>query len=277
MQATENRNQDLGILTGDVLLFGGPYSNLHASTAMLDLAKISGTPATNRICTGDVVAYCGDPVETLHLWQNECVLVAGNCEQQLGAGAADCGCGFDDGSACDLLSKDWYPFANAALSNAERRYLATAPQTVTFTHLDRRYAVIHGGLNDVARFVWSVSPKVDFGQEISAIHALVGPIDCVVAGHSGIAFQAEIDGIEWTNTGVIGMPPNRGRPETQFGVLTDDGIKIEELSYDHAAARQSMESVGLIQGYEKALVLGYWPNEDVLPLSLRRASASASG
>ena len=59
--------------------------------------------------------------------------------------------------------------------------------------------------------------------------------------------------------------------------LSHDGIQIEELSYDHAAARQSMESAGLIQGYEKALVLGYWPNEDVLPLSLRRASARASG
>lgn len=32
-------------------------------------------------------------------------LIAGSCEENLAAGALDCGCGFEEGTACDLLSR----------------------------------------------------------------------------------------------------------------------------------------------------------------------------
>ena len=59
--------RDLGVLEGAVLLFGGPYSNLQAARALIDEAARRAIPAANAICTGDVVAYCGDPAETTAL------------------------------------------------------------------------------------------------------------------------------------------------------------------------------------------------------------------
>ena len=44
---------------GPLLVFGGPYSNLQATRAVLDEAARRGIPAERVICTGDVVAYGG--------------------------------------------------------------------------------------------------------------------------------------------------------------------------------------------------------------------------
>jgi predicted phosphodiesterase len=262
--------KDLGELQGDVLLFGGPYSNLQASQAMLYIAHKRGIAPENRICTGDVIAYCADALATLQLWRDECVMVAGNCEQQLGVGADDCGCGFEDGSACDVLSQGWYPFADRSVSNEDRLFMAAAPDVVVFTQSGKRYAVIHGGLSDVARFLWPVSGEAEFLQEINLARDAVGHVDCIIAGHCGMAFETQVDDVDWVNVGVIGMPPHDGRSETRFGVLHDGCIGIETLDYDFGAARLAMERVGLVQGYEKTLQTGYWPSEDILPASLRR-------
>ena len=71
--------------------------------------------------------------------------------------------------------------------------------------------------------------------------------------------------------GALGMPQNDGDPRTSFVVLENGKARIERLSYDHAAASQAMRDAGLTQGYETSLKTGYWPSEDVLPISLRRA------
>ncbi len=68
------------------------------------------------LCTGDLVAYCGDPVATIDLIRDAGIpVVMGNCDEQLAAGASDCGCGFDPESACARLSADWYAYANAVV------------------------------------------------------------------------------------------------------------------------------------------------------------------
>ncbi len=254
------RVRDLGELRGDVLLFGGPYSNLQASSALLAVAAKLGIPPERRICTGDVVAYCADPVATLALWHGrgrgheQAQIVAGNCEKQLAAGAGDCGCGFEADSACDLLSRGWYPFADAAIDAGGRAFMGGLPDVIAFGHSGRRYGVIHGGLRDVARFLWPCSPRVAFEDEIAALRALLGRVDGVIAGHSGIAFQRRIGAVDWINAGVIGMPGNDGRASTAYAVLGADGVRFARLDYDAKAARAAMRAAGLVQGYEEALV-----------------------
>lgn len=56
---------ELGTLDGPVLLFGGNYSNLRATEALIAEASRLGVPADHVICTGDVVAYCADPQATV--------------------------------------------------------------------------------------------------------------------------------------------------------------------------------------------------------------------
>ncbi|MEL7213899.1 MAG: metallophosphoesterase family protein [Pseudomonadota bacterium] len=259
---------DLGELSGDVLLFGGPYSNLQAAEALF--AACVGIPRENRICTGDVIAYCADPVATWDLVaaQTGCI-VAGNCEQQLARRAPDCGCGFDENTTCDLLSRGWYPYADARVTEAQRAAMAGCPEVALFTHAGRRVAVIHGGVTDIARFIFSESPETAFAEERAALEAPVGAVDMIVTGHSGIAFTRDLDGCLWVNAGVIGMPPHDHSAQTEYAVLSDAGMSFKKLCYDAGAARAAMEAAGLIQGYHIALTTGVWPSEDVLPDSMR--------
>lgn len=266
--------QNLGVLRGDITLFGGPYSNAQALEALLRVSA-----GTTRICTGDLVAYCSAPAEVVAQSRAAGVhVVAGNCEKQLAARASGCGCGFEQGSACDLLSAGWYAYANARTPDADRAWMAALPDILTFEHAQRRYAVIHGGLSDVARFIWP-SSDTEMAQEIRLIKDLCSDIDVIIAGHCGIAFARQKADVRWINAGVIGMPPNDGTQLTDYVRLSAAGvITFEKLRYDAQGAAEDMVAAGLIQGYQKALTTGYWPSEDILPEALRRVPASlASG
>ena len=73
----------------------------------------------------------------------------------------------------------------------------------------------------------------------------------------------------WINAGVIGMPPHKGSPQTQYAILDAGVVRFFDLSYDHDAASDDMRCQGLPSGYADALQTGYWPSEDVLPPELR--------
>lgn len=261
---------DLGHLDRAVLLFGGPYSNVDAVTALIDRAKGLGIDPSHMISTGDTVAYCAAPNETCALIRSLGIpTVAGNCEQQLAAGAVDCGCGFETGTACDLLSVGWFGFASSVIQDDHKTWMASCPDLITFTHCGKRVAVLHGGLSDVSKFIWSTSPTETFMTEIDLIRDAVGDVDIVISGHSGIAFERYVNGVHWINAGVIGMPQNDGRQTTQFAVLDQAQLRFHELSYDAAQAASRMQKHGLTQGYHQSLLTGYWPSEDVLPRDLR--------
>src|SRR5690606_6723170 len=116
-----------------LLVFGGPYSNIGALTALRQTADVLGIASDRVICTGDAVAYCAEPEETVSAIRDwGCHVIAGNCEEQLAAGAADCGCGFEEGTACDLLAKGWYPFADQRVSAESRAWMSGLPTTIRF-------------------------------------------------------------------------------------------------------------------------------------------------
>ncbi len=257
---------DLGELNGEITVFGGPYSNIQALDAVLARAK--GT----LICSGDLIAYCGAPNAVIARVQAQGIhVVAGNCEVQLAANALDCGCGFEEGTTCDVLSAAWYAFANAQVDQNARAWMGQLADVMTFTHAGRKTAVLHGGITDVARFLWSVSPDHEFLEELDALNHLCGDVDVVIAGHSGIAFERDIAGVRWINAGVIGMPPHNAAQETEFLSISAEGAyRFETLSYDVNGAIGDMQRAGLTQGYHTALKSGIWPSEDVLPQSLRR-------
>ena len=264
------RHKHIGVLDGPVLIFGGPYSNLQATQAVLAQGFALGIGADHTICTGDVVAYCASPVATVDVVRrNGCAVVAGNCEVQLAAGALDCGCGFEDGSACDLLSAGWFAYASRHIGAQDRAWMSGLPDIVTFDHCGARYAVVHGGATDVARFIWASSDDAVFEEEWSAIEAHVGPVDHVIGGPCGVAFQRDTPRGRWLNAGVIGMPPHDGSAQTRFAVLARGAFDIQTLDYDHHAAIADMKAAGLTQSYHASLASGYWPAQDVLPQDLR--------
>ncbi|MFK7835576.1 MAG: metallophosphoesterase [Sulfitobacter sp.] len=272
----EMPHHDLGVLDGPVLLFGGPYSNLQALNAVLSAAAARGIAGDHMICTGDLVAYCGSPVEVTRLIRHLGVpVVAGNCEVQLGQGAPDCGCGFEEGSACDMLSGHWYSHASAALTQDDKVWMSRLPRTLSFHHQGERYGVIHGGVRDIARFIWPNDPPEVFAEEWEAVVQAIGPVDHIIAGHCGIPFVKDTAKGQWINAGVIGMPPHDGCQQTRYAILDGGAAQIMRLTYDAPGAADAMAAAGLPDGYRSGLIKGYWPSEDVLPPALRVPSLAS--
>jgi predicted phosphodiesterase len=249
---------------GPVLIFGGPYSNLQATKAVLSEASRLGIPPCHIVCTGDLVAYCGSPVETVALIREAGIrAVMGNCDEQLALDADDCGCGFSPGSACDRLSAAWFTFARQKIEALDREWLTQLPRRIDIGIGGRRLAIVHGTVSEINRFVFASSDMTLKRAEI----ALSG-CDGIVAGHSGLPFTQVIGDKLWHNAGAIGMPANDGTCRTWYSILMPGkgGLRIEvrPLSYDYRAAQRAMIEAGLPPDYRDALETGLWPSCDVL-------------
>ena len=257
---------DLGPLDGPVMLFGGPYSNLQSTVALKHEAERLGIPAGRVICTGDVVAYCGDPDATIDAIRDwGCHVAMGNCEEALGEGGDDCRCGFEKGSQCDLLSVRWFAHASGRVSADQKSWMASLPHPITFEAGGAKFAVVHGHSRDISEWVFASTPE---GEKRVALDDL--GVDGVIAGHSGLPFTHVLaDGRLWHNPGVIGVPANDGTPRVWYSLLEPnaDAITIRHLAldYDFEGARARMAEEALPDAYRQTLKDGLWPNLDVLP------------
>jgi predicted phosphodiesterase len=252
-------------IDGPALIFGGPYSNLQATEALLVEARRLGIPPERTICTGDVVAYCGDPRATAELMRDTGIhTVMGNCEESLAAAAGDCGCGFAPGSACERLSAAWFALADREIDPGLRRWMAELPRRIDIEIGGRRLAVIHGGAKTINRFIYPSTAPVIKAAELDILGC-----DGVIGGHCGIPFTQAIGARLWHNPGAIGMPANDGTALCWFSLLTPraDGIEIEHraFAYDHCAAAMAMQRKDLPRDYAEALSSGLWPSCDSLP------------
>ncbi|KUO68819.1 MAG: diadenosine tetraphosphatase [Alphaproteobacteria bacterium BRH_c36] len=260
--------------TCPILCFGGPYSSLQATEAIRREAQRLDIPPDRVICTGDIVAYCANPNETVDLIREwGCHVIKGNCEEQLAQRAGDCGCGFGEGTVCDLLSNSWYAFADRSVRDDVRAWMAELPTTLTFDIAGRRARVIHGGVRVNSRFIFASTPAAEKVSELNAAGA-----DLVIAGHCGIPFVQHVGERVWFNPGVIGMPANDGSADGWYGLIEgtcDNGglrFSLTRLGYDSFGAATALRQSGHANGYAEALLTGRWPSLDVLPDKERAAT-----
>jgi predicted phosphodiesterase len=240
---------------GPVLIFGGCNSNLEATAALRSEAQRLDIPASRTICTGDVAAYCADPVETVDLIREWGVsVVMGNCEESLGWQRSDC----------------IFNHANAQVTEEQRGWMRSLPRRLDLIVSGLGLTVVHGAVDSIDRFIFPSMPSDQKAHQI----ALAGG-DGVVAGHSGIPF-IELSGNKlWLNAGAIGMPANDGTPRGWYAFLTplDDGVEVRTiaLDYDYRSATRKVRERQLGDGLAAALETGLWPTSEVLPASeLRR-------
>jgi predicted phosphodiesterase len=249
-----------------LIVFGGPYSNLEATRAVLDEAARLSISADRIICTGDVVAYGADAAATVDLIRDRVEhVVMGNCEQSLAAGSDDCGCGFPTGSSCERLSAAWFSYASRELNNDARAWMADLPRRINIEIGGCRLAVIHGGVDMINRFIFaSTATAIKLGEIRKT------GVDGIMGGHCGLPFTQAINQKLWHNAGAIGMPSNDGTPRVWFSLLRAeaDGIVIEHrpLDYDYATAAAKIRGARLPEEYAASLETGLWPTCDVLPL-----------
>lgn len=261
---------DLGRIDGPLFCFGGPYSNVQATHAVLAEAKRRDFPSERIVCTGDVVAYCADAAATVARVRDAGVhVVMGNCEESLAFDADDCGCGFADDSDCAQWSRAWYPKAAAALDAAAKRWMAGLPRQIRLTLGGRRLAVIHGADDDISRYVFASTPWPEKAAILDRLS-----VDGVIAGHAGVPFTQIFEGRLWHNAGVVGMPANDGTPRGWFSILAPgaEGVRvtIHQLAYDHDAAAKALDAASPGLPYAGTLVDGLWPSMDVMPPAERR-------
>ena len=271
MHPIVNDAQSLGTLDGPVLIFGGPYGNLEATQALRQAARALDIPGKRVICTGDVVAYGADPQRVVDLIRDwGCAVVMGNCEESLAADAADCGCGFEEGTACAALSDQWFTATRRDLDDDAKRWMGGLPRQVRFSAGGRALAAVHGAATQINKFIFASTPLSVKAAEIAATTC-----DGVIAGHCGVPFTEIIGGRLWHNSGALGMPANDGSARVWYSVLTPlaGGLHIEHLplDYDHAAAAAKMRARGYPAGYADCLGSGLWPSCDVLPPAERAA------
>ena len=254
----------IGELNGRVLLFGGVYSNLHALEALHAIAIDQSIEASNIICTGDIVAYCAYPAECVAFTQKWGIhTIAGNVELNLLDQSDDCGCNFDEGSRCDVFSKQWYPYAQSKMQKSHLDFLSTIPHHIQFAYNKKKVTVLHGTDENVSGYVFKSTSWSEKKKILDNVES-----DIVVAGHCGVPFIDKADDKIWINAGVIGMPANDGHTHTWYAILDiEDDIKVNyhKLNYAHQIASQAMKDIDLIPAYAKTLVSGLWDNCDVLP------------
>ena len=197
---------DLGTFTKPVLICGGAYGNLQALEALAELQHSLAIGDACVIHSGDAVAYCADTEASVQFmaarrWH----AISGNVEEQIVLGGADCGCGYEQGSACDAASVRWYAHAVATLSSASRQWMAELPAHLTFSIGGISARVVHGSVQQTNRFMFNSLSDAEFEHELDE-----AGVDLVIAGHAGIPFTRIIGNRCWHNSGALGMPANDG-------------------------------------------------------------------
>lgn len=261
-----------------VLIFGGPYSNLAALQAIKAAAIQHQVPDDRVICTGDIVAYCGEPSETTEFIREWGIpVVMGNCEESLADSAADCGCGFEDNTHCSLLSVQWFRFADQRVSSEQRTWMKQLPHRLQLSLAGFNILLVHGAVDSINRFIFASTPDDLKYQQFQQAEAATGfSPDIIVGGHCGIPFASELTSEKgkpryWLNAGVIGMPANDGTAEGWYMLLHPEHstgtirVSFHRLAYDVESTRQVMADRNLVSPYQIALATGLWPSTDILP------------
>lgn len=262
------RTIDLGTLkTKAILVFGGPYGNFEALQALFLEAERLGISNEDIICTGDIVAYCANPLETSYYLREKInKTIQGNCERSLAEDSNNCGCGFSEGSTCDTLSQSWFSFCQSKINGEIKQWFSDLPSHLRFKLGEKQFTVVHGSPQDISEFVFSSDSNEKIKSLIQKAHT-----DCIISGHSGLPFTKLVGEGElcWHNAGVVGIPANDGTSRVWYSLIrkTEDGISFEHkaLTYSVKKAQDKMKACGLPKEYQQTLITGLWPSIDILP------------
>jgi hypothetical protein len=249
-----------------IAVFGGVYSNAHALAATLADARGRGVDAA--FCLGDLGGFGPHPDRVFPLLRDAGVsAIQGNYDLAVGAGHADCGCGYTD-PRDNHFARLSYAYTLARTSTENRRWLAALPGHRRLTLGDRRALLCHGSPRAVGEFLWeSTTPDGMVGRLLDAAGA-----ELILCTHSGITWHRRLaDGRDLVNVGVIGRPQNDGTTRVWYTLLTaepgrDLDVEFVPVAYDHETLAREMEAEALPPEFVETVRTGWWTTcLEVLP------------
>ncbi len=257
-----------------IALFSDVHANLVALDAVLDDIARCGVEET--YCLGDLVGYGPDPSGVVERIRSLGIpTVLGNYDEGVGTRRGECGCYYatEQAKADGAAS---YTFTDAALDDADHRWLASLPGEIRFEHHGVRVLLAHGSPRKINEYL-----LLDRTDEQLAKLADRADADLVCIGHIHIPYHRALradDGrtVHYVSSGSVGKPkdgdPRAGWVEIALGTadevsgatadtvaapaaVTDTwvGATVHRVPYDIDTVAGAMRAAGLPETLAEAL------------------------
>ena len=251
--------------------FGGVYSNYLALEAAIADARARGVDA--MYCLGDLGAFGPHPDRVFPLLiEHEVVTIQGNYDNSIGNELDDCQCGYTDprDNYFAQISYD-YTLANTLAEN--RRWMQQLPEQLRLEVGPHRLLLCHGSPRKMNEFLWESTTPTHFLDKLADDN----DVEVILATHTGIHWRRDLSGgRQFVNVGVLGRPPNDGRTDVWYTLLSysaTDGLAIEfiPIEYDHKRLAAEMQAEGLPDEFQQTILTGWWTTcLEVLPAKERK-------
>lgn len=239
-----------------IAVFGGVYNNYLALEATIHDARSRG--ATALYCLGDMGGFGPYPDRVFPLlFEHDVICIQGNYDYSVGNGLKDCGCGYTDprDNHYAQISYD-YTFAHTA--DHYKDWLRDLPAQHCRTFAGRRVLMAHGSPRRVNEFLWESTTPTPFLQKLMDEHTA----DVLLCTHTGIQWRRDLpDGRVFVNVGAIGRPPNDGRTDVWYALLTAEptlDVELVPVTYDHARLASEMRAEHLPEEFVETTLTGWW-------------------
>jgi predicted phosphodiesterase len=274
-----------------IAVFGGIYNNYLALEAALDDAQRRHVEAI--YCLGDMGAFGPHPDRVFPLLREQGVqCIQGNYDNSVGAGLADCQCGYTD-PRDNHFARISYAYTFANTSPANRGWLRDLPAELGVQLGNYRLLLCHGSPRRTNEFLWESTTSSAFLEYLLQAHQA----DIILGTHTGIKWhRALANDRHFVNVGVLGRPENDGTTNVWYTLLSaspsppaplpggegglsapllagEGGLCIEfvPVHYDHERLAAEMQAENLPDEFVQTVLTGWWTTcLEILPVKERR-------
>lgn len=256
------------------------FSDIHGNLPALDavLADIGASGIGEVYCLGDLVGYGPYPAAVVDRIRSLAIpTIKGNYDEGVGERRGECGCYY----ATDQARSDGaasYAFTDAALDEADHRWLASLPSELRIEHGGARILLAHGSPRKSNEYL--LLDRTD--AQLLRLAEQAGA-DVVCVGHVHIPYHRSIEApdgrvVHYVSAGSVGKPKDGDPracwvelllgPAREVGALDDPhaapagaggvwvAARFHRVAYDVEAVVEAMREAGLPETLAQALRTG---------------------
>ena len=150
--------------------------------------------------------------------------------------------------------------------------MATLPKMLRLEFAGRRVLMAHGSPRRINEFLWYSTSPVPFLSRMLEEHRA----DLLLVTHTGLHWQRRLPGDrDVVNVGAVGRPPNNGRTEVYYALLTcREGLEVEfvPVAYEAVRLAREMREEKLPEEFVQTILTGWWTTcLEILPAKERAA------